>query len=56
MRTPAFSARQASTGALMLRSSQPSRILSVTGRAVAATVDSISVRAWSRSRIRAEPE
>ena len=39
----------------MLVASQPSRIFSVTGTLTAATVASISRRAWSRSRIRAEP-
>ena len=56
MRTPAASARRASSGALIVVSSQPSRIFSVTGTAVAPTVASISLSAWSRSRISAEPE
>jgi hypothetical protein len=42
IRTPAASARRANSGALMLRSSQPRRIFSVTGT-TAAIVASISV-------------
>jgi hypothetical protein len=54
--TPEASARRASSGALSERSSQPSRIFSVTGTFTAAIVDSISFTAWSRSRIKAEPD
>ena len=48
-------ARRASSGALRLASSQPSRIFTVTGRRVAATVAAMRRTAWSRSRISAEP-
>ncbi len=54
--TPAASARAASSGALRERSSQPRRIFRVTGRATESTVAFTRVSAWSRSRIRAEPE
>ncbi len=54
-RTPASSARSASSGALRETSSQPSRIFSVTGTLTALTTASISVSAWSRSRISADP-
>src|SRR5262249_31800982 len=40
----------------MERSSHPSRILSVTGTETAPTVASISDRAWSSSRLSAEPD
>jgi hypothetical protein len=55
-RTPASCARRASSGALMVRWSHPSRIFSVTGTDTAAMVASINDRAWSRSRISAEPD
>ena len=56
MRTPAASARAAMSGAFRLSSSQPSRILSVTGTSTASTTASTSDSARSGSRIRAEPE
>src|SRR6056297_3234064 len=55
IRTPAASARRASSGALRKLSFQPSRVFSVTGTLTAPATASISVSAWSRSFISAEP-
>jgi hypothetical protein len=56
MAMPALSARRASSAAFRASSSQPSRVLSVTGTSTAPTTASISRSAWSRSRISAEPD
>ncbi|MGY4352036.1 hypothetical protein ACVWXM_008529 [Bradyrhizobium sp. GM7.3] len=53
---PDACARRASSGALRVRSSQPSRIFNVTGTFTAAIVASIRLTARSRSRIKAEPD
>ena len=55
-RTPAASARRASSGEVREKSSQPSRIFNVTGTRTACTTASIKVSAWGRSRISAEPD
>ena len=46
---------RAMSGALRLSSSQPRRILTVTGSGVAFTTASISASAWSGTRISADP-